>query len=281
MPAVVVGVDGSDSSAQAAEWAAAEADRRHVPLHVVLANDDPARAEHAEDAVGRTAAKCRTDHPGLEVTAEVLTGRPVEVLVDRSSAADLLVVGARGLGGFTRALLGGVSLGVASRASCPVVVVRRGAPTDAGPVVVGVDGSPCARSALEFAFSAAAQLGADLVVLQAWHEENLLYTPLSPNFRDEVDDTVRRILSRETADLRQAHPDVVVHEVAQRGHPVAALTDAARDARLLVVGHRGGGGFDGLFLGSVAAGVLNHAQCPVAVIRNAQLTRHGEGTGPG
>ncbi|MER7014462.1 universal stress protein [Saccharopolyspora sp. NPDC000359] len=266
--AVVVGVDGSDSSAQAADWAAAEADRRHAPLHVVLANDDPMRTEHAEDAVSRMAAKCRADHPGLDVTAEVATGRPVEVLLDQSAAADLLVLGARGLGGFARALLGGVSLSVASRASCPVVVVRRGTPTGTGPVVVGVDGSPGARRALEFAFSAAAGYGADLVVLQSWHEENLLYTPLAPNFREEVDDTVRRMLSRQTADLRAAHPEVVVHEVAQRGHPVAALTDAARDARLLVVGHRGGGGFDGLFLGSVAAGVLNHARCPVAIIRN-------------
>ncbi|MGW1678192.1 universal stress protein [Saccharopolyspora sp. NPDC002376] len=47
MSAVVVGVDGSDSSARAAEWAAEEADRRHAPLHIVIANDDPMRAEEA------------------------------------------------------------------------------------------------------------------------------------------------------------------------------------------------------------------------------------------
>ncbi|MFI0467741.1 universal stress protein [Saccharopolyspora sp. 5N102] len=55
--------------------------------------------------------------------------------------------------------------------------------------------------------------------------------------------------------------------MAQRGHPVAELAAAAEDARLLVVGHRGRGGFTGLLLGSVAAGVLHHASCPVAVVR--------------
>ncbi|MER5391098.1 universal stress protein, partial [Saccharopolyspora sp. NPDC002686] len=235
----------------------------------VIANDDPVRAEHAEDAVRRTEAKCRTNHPGLEVTSEVVTGHPVEVLLRQSSAAQLMVLGARGLGGFADALLGGVSLGVATRASCPVVVVRKDVPVTVGPVVVGVDSSSCGRVALEFAFAAAARLGADLVALQAWHEESLLAAPLSPTDRDEVERNIRLSLNRETAHLREEHPEVAIREVVQHGHPVAALTNAARDARLLVVGHRGGGGFDGLFLGSVAAGVLHHAPCPVAIVRNA------------
>ncbi|MDA3624689.1 universal stress protein [Saccharopolyspora oryzae] len=269
MSAVVVGVDGSDSSARAAEWAAEEAERRHAPLHVVIANDDPMRADHAEEAVRRTANRCRADHLGLAVTSEVGTGRPVEVLVRQSAEAQLVVLGARGLGGFTGALLGAVSLGVATRAACPVVVVRKDVPATSGPVVVGVDGSEHSRVALEFAFDAAARFGADLVAFQAWHEESLLYAPLAPSFRDEVEGKIRRSLTEATADLRDKHPDVVVHEVVQRGHPVAGLTDAARDARLLVVGNRGMGGFRGLFLGSVAAGALHHAQCPVAVVRNA------------
>ncbi|MGW1679643.1 universal stress protein [Saccharopolyspora sp. NPDC002376] len=269
MSAVVVGVDGSDSSARAAEWAAEEADRRHAPLHVVIANDDPARAEHAEDTVRRTEAKCRTNHPQLEVTSEVLPGHPVEALLRQSAAAELVVLGARGLSGFANALLGGVSLGVATRAACPVVVVRKDIPVTVGPVVVGVDSSRCGRVALEFAFAAATRLGADLVVLQVWHEEALLAAPLSPTDRDEVERNISLSLNQETADLREKHPEIAVREVVRHGHPVAALTDAARDARLLVVGHRGGGGFDGLFLGSVAAGVLHHAPCPVAVVRNA------------
>ncbi|WP_190812897.1 universal stress protein [Saccharopolyspora pogona] len=266
---VVVGVDGSDSSITAAVWAAAEADRRRAPLHVVITNDDPARADYAEKAVQKAAAECSANRPNLAVNAEVATGHPVEVLLRQSAKAQLVVLGARGHCGFTDALLGGVSVGVATHASCPVVIVRKGVPTTVGPVVAGVDDSTCSQEALRFAFAAAERLGTDLVVMEVWHEEGLLAVPLTPADREQVERGIKQSLGKQTAALREEYPKVTVREVAQRGHPVAVLTDAARDACLLVVGHRGGGGFDGLFLGSVAAGVLHHAQCPVAVVRTA------------
>ncbi|WP_184729342.1 universal stress protein [Saccharopolyspora phatthalungensis] len=266
---VVVGVDGSESSGKAAFWAAAEASRRNAALQLVIVNDDPARVDYAEQAVHKIAAKCRVQTPEVELTAEVAPGHPVEELLRRSATAQLVVLGARGHGGFTDALLGGVSTGVATHASCPVVIVRKDIPTTVGPVVVGVDDSPCSQEALRFAFAAAARLGTDLVVMQAWHEEGLLAVPLTPPDRERVQRDIEHSLAKQTASLREQNPKVRTREVAQRGHPVAALTDAARDARLLVVGHRGGGGFDGLFLGSVAAGVLHHAPCPVAVVRAA------------
>ncbi|GAA2797953.1 universal stress protein [Saccharopolyspora taberi] len=266
---VAAGVDGSEGSGRAALWAAAEAARRGAGLRLVIVNDDPVRADHAEQAVHEIATKCRAHAPDVEVTAEVVTGRPVEELLRLSGAAQLVVLGARGRGGFTQALLGGVSTGVATQASCPVVVVRRDVPETAGPVVVGVDDSACSREALRFAYAAAARLGADLVALEAWHEEGLLAVPLAPPDRDRVQHEVEQSLAKQTAPLRERYPAVRTREVVQRGHAVSALTDAARDARLLVVGHRGSGGFDSLFLGSVAAGVLHHAPCPVAVVRGA------------
>ncbi|GAA0528225.1 universal stress protein [Saccharopolyspora subtropica] len=265
---VVVGVDGSDSSLHAAEWAAAEANRRHAPLHVLIVNDDPARSDYAENTARRTAAKCHASLPQLPVTTEVAEGHPVEVLVRRSGQAQLVVLGARGHGGFANALLGGVSTAVATHADCPVVVIRRGVPTTVGPVVAGVDGSPCSQEALHFAYASADRLGADLVVMQVWHEEGLLTVPLTPYDRERVEQKISNSLAQQAAALRDQYPRVRTREVVQRGHPVAALTDAARDARLLVVGHRGRGDFGGLFLGSVAAGVLHHAQCPVAVVRS-------------
>ncbi|MFD0488336.1 universal stress protein [Saccharopolyspora spinosporotrichia] len=63
-----------------------------------------------------------------------------------------------------------------------------------------------------------------------------------------------------------------MRELAVRGHPVAELTETAREALLLVVGHRGLGGFPGLLTGSVAMGVLHHATCPVAVVRDERST---------
>ena len=270
---VVVGVDGSRSSVKAANWAVAEAGRLGAELRLVLVNDDPARDQYAEDAVRKIAVKCRAHEPGIDVTGEVTRGHPVEELLRRSATAQLVVVGARGHGGFEDALLGGVSLNVATHASCPVAAVRADTPNAMGPVVVGVDNSPPSKQALRYAFEAADRLGAKLLVIRAWHEDGLLGIPLSPSERDRVQRDVEKALTDQTIELRAAHPEVRTRDVAQRGHPTASLTNAARDARLLVVGHRGGGGFDGLLLGSVASGVLHHAPCTVVVVR------HGANTG--
>nr|WP_312864453.1 universal stress protein [Saccharopolyspora phatthalungensis] len=75
----------------------------------------------------------------------------------------------------------------------------------------------------------------------------------------------RRTPSAPGGPARRTHP---APEPEQPG-PTGPENTGKNNACLLVVGHRGGGGFDGLFLGSVAAGVLHHAQCPVAVVRAA------------
>ncbi|MEV4729670.1 universal stress protein [Saccharopolyspora sp. NPDC049426] len=262
---VAVGVDGSEGSVRAAHWATAEADRRGAALHLVLVNDDPARATQSERAVHEIAEQCRARTPGVAVTSETATGQPVQELLRRSEKAQLLVLGARGRGAFADALLGGVSSTVAVHARCPVAVVGESTP-DSGPVVVGSDDSQCGQDAVDYALAAATRVGADLLVLRAWHEEGLLALPLTPPDRERVQHEVERSLTAQTKPLREEHPEVRIQEVVHRGHPVAGLVDAARDARLVVVGHRGGGGFEGLFLGSVASGILHHAPCPVVVV---------------
>lgn len=269
---IVVGIDGSEDAVQAANWAVAEADHRGAALLLVIVNDDPARASHAESAVHKAAAKCRAMAPHLAVDLEIAQGRPVEELLRHSRKAQLMVLGGRGHGGFADALLGGVSSAVATHCSCPVVVVRRGVPTTVGPVAVGVDGSESSSAALRFAFEEAQRVGAELLVTEVWHEGDLLAGPLSPDERDRVQRDVEQSLAVQVSALHEQFPDVRTRQLAQRGHPVAALTDVGRDAQLLVVGHRGRGGFDGVFLGSVAAGVLHHAPCPVAVVRSSDDT---------
>lgn len=267
---VVVGVDGSEHSFRAASWAATEAGRRRAPLHVVIVNDDPARSDYVAKAVREAAERCRTQSPELEVTDEVVTGRPIEELVRRSHGAQMIVLGSRGNGGFTDAMLGSVSTAVATHGACPVVVVRGDISTAGGPVVVGLDDSPGGHAALGFAFGAAAARRSELLALQAWHEEGLLAVPLPPADREEIQGQIERSLVEQVAGWSDTYPDIAVRTVAQHGHPVAALADAARGAQLLVVGHRGRGGFSGLFLGSVASGVLHHSPCPVVVIRAPQ-----------
>jgi len=141
---VIVGVDGSSSSDKAVEYAAAFAARRHAPLHVVAAWQEApvmgwesvyweakvlqeweqTMAAQAEKVAATAAEQVRRAHPGLEVTAEAVNDRPIDALVRGSADAELVVVGARGLGGFQRLLLGSVSRGVLHRASSSVAVVR-------------------------------------------------------------------------------------------------------------------------------------------------------------
>jgi nucleotide-binding universal stress UspA family protein len=143
MDGVYVGVDDSKDAAAALEWALRYAARNAVPLTVVTVVDqanltalwtdrqlDNARDAHLEAArrgveellaeVGRSAGLGAT----VDVRVKALCGHPVNELVEASHDADLLVVGSRGAGGFSRALLGSVSSGVVHHAHCPVTVVK-------------------------------------------------------------------------------------------------------------------------------------------------------------
>jgi nucleotide-binding universal stress UspA family protein len=141
MAEVVVGVDGSEGSGHALEWAAQEARLRSAALKIVLAWQLPATlytaagwggfdqevvadlgklAEHRLDEVC-TAAAPSLD--GLTVERTVVEGAAAEVLIEAAAGADLLVVGTRGHGGFTGLLLGSVSQQCAHHSPCPIVIV--------------------------------------------------------------------------------------------------------------------------------------------------------------
>ncbi|MBW4096063.1 MAG: universal stress protein [Acidobacteria bacterium] len=135
---IVVGVDGSDSSLKALDWALDEARLRAGQVHIVTAwhypviGDAAGRAEDRE-AFGEYARRAHADAlqhaagAGCEVTGEVSEGHPADVLLRAAAGAGLLVVGSRGHGGFAGMLLGSVSSHAVRHASCPVLVVRSGA----------------------------------------------------------------------------------------------------------------------------------------------------------
>jgi nucleotide-binding universal stress UspA family protein len=141
MPGVIVGIDGSDHSRRALEWAVSEAAARRAPLTVLTVYtviapywggpvpdpDEPALLEQArkevqketDDVLDELGAGSRPP----SVTVRAVTGLPAQELLTAAEHADLLVVGARGAGGFKRLLLGSVSTHVTHHAHCPVVVV--------------------------------------------------------------------------------------------------------------------------------------------------------------
>lgn len=146
-------------------------------------------------------------------------------------------------------------------------------------VVVGVDGSPGATRALEWAAAAAARAGARLRVVEAWSPTGFSDNALVGSSPAEGGpQAAERAAERATS----LHPTLAVDQRVADVPPVPALIAASSDADLLVVGSRGYGGFRGLLLGSVSQHCLTHARCPVAVVRPTRgSTRRPVGASPG
>ena len=285
---VVVGFDGSDAALSAVRWAADEAGRRACGLVLVHALMPPVTTgglgiglppsldlidqleAGAREQLDVVAATVREDHPGLDVDAVVTVGSPSSVMLEASEDASLVVIGSRGHGGFRGLLLGSVSAQVAAHASCPTAVIRGTAPLDAATVVVGIDGSPAAESALRFAFETASRRGLSVTAVHAWDVPayDLLIVPNDPvpvPLRDVADEEVR-LTAEALAGFREEYPDVDVVEHLVRSPAVMALVDASHDAALVVVGSHGHGPTVGALLGSVSNGLLHKATVPVVVV---------------
>ena len=133
---VVVGIDGSECSTEALEWAASYAQATGTPVRAVAVWSDPTPYEFdvgggawdREGACRKTAENQVTSvaarHPGLEIDLDVVNGRAAQVLVDASENAALLVVGTRGHGAFADLMIGSTSTHCVHAAHCPVVVYR-------------------------------------------------------------------------------------------------------------------------------------------------------------
>ncbi|MEU8901392.1 universal stress protein [Nocardia sp. NPDC048505] len=282
---VVVGVDGSPAGNLAARWAAEVAARRNRELLLVRGlNLDAlygppktrprwlreAVYDMAEQAMAEATAHARKVDPELRIRHEIEPGDPVELLIEHSRSAYLVVLGGPedrlGLG-----RLGSVLLSVASRAQGPVAVVRggRNGPTVDGPVVVGVDGSPVSEAATAVAFDVAASRNAALVAVHCWSD------PFAGKFArllqsaDEAIDSgaqARALLSERLAGWREEYPRVTVEPELSENAPQDELLSRSESAQLIVVGSRGRGGFARLLLGSTSSSLLDRAQCPIVVV---------------
>jgi nucleotide-binding universal stress UspA family protein len=285
---VVVGVDGSTAALHAVRWAAKEASARRLPLTLAHLHPDPAGRYPDEKVVAamrpalQTQAKkwlheaisvAREAAPDVEPQLELCVGDVVHGLVDLSANATVIVLGARGLGGFTGMLVGSTANSVVAGAACPVVVVRTpplGAAQTRGPVVVGVDGSPASEEAIRFAFEEASLRRCPLIALHTWTE--VFIDPELNVDRIVFDTTVleqreRELLAQRLAGWQEKYPDVQVTRVVKRDRPVRALLDYDGDAQLIVVGSRGLGGYHGMLLGSTSQALMQYTQSPLVVVR--------------
>lgn len=282
---IVVGVDGSEPSLRAVDWAADEAALRGAPLRLVYASlweryegahlaeelDRPAERVRAEDIVEGAARRARLRRPEVKIATDVLPEEPEYTLLRESRNASLLVTGTQGRSALTEALLGSVSLTVAAHAHCPMIVIRgshdnQALPATHGRIVLGVGEKPTSSAAVRFAFEEARRRGARVDAVRAWrcpaHE-----TSDHPLLAGEP----ARLHEQRAADaleaaLQDAPADVRLHRRTVEGHTRNVLADASREADLLVVGARRRKRSFGLQLGRVTHGVLHHSACPVVIV---------------
>lgn len=281
---ITAGVDGTEESLAALDWAAREAVRRGLPLRVVhvwryeesLATADR-DTQHGWVSQGvREAVRTVSGrHPGLEVTVDVREDGAARALTGAAAEAEMLVLGSRGHGRVVGFLVGSVGQQVIAEAARPVVLVRaedRPAAEAAGrDVVVGQHGGPeDSADALRFAFETAAARGAAVRAVRAWTLPPVFaYSPGSLKLLDDeggLEPYERRSLAEAVRPWRERFPEVPVAEHVEMGSAAQVLLAAAADAQLMVVGRRAHRTAVGARIGSVAYGVLHHAGCPVAVV---------------
>jgi nucleotide-binding universal stress UspA family protein len=289
MTDIVIGMDTSAGAAAALRWAVGEAEGRGWTVTALLAwglldqpharpdeGFDPRYTEaDARDALDAAIDAAVGADAGSKIERRVTTDLPARALVAAAEGARLLVVGARGVGGFKRLLLGSVSEQCLHHAPCPVAVVHADRPdrpdrtTDNGRIVVGVDGSDDGQRALGWALDEARARRCTVEVVHAWRPPFLAGYPLDPLATDTeaFEGAARTVLERALEDVDVTGLVRPVDQTLRLARPASALLEAAENTDFVVVGSRGIGGFQGLLVGSVSLQVARHSPCPVVVVR--------------
>ncbi|MBQ1091299.1 universal stress protein [Streptomyces sp. B93] len=283
---LLVGVDGSDGSLTAVDWAVDEAARHGVPLRLVYASlweryegitlsgdlKRPSEQVLSEHIVASAAERARRREPDVKLSTAVHTSDPVDALLRAADHAFALVTGSRGRGELKGLLLGSVSLAVAARAHCPVIVVRgdrTGLTGGHDRVLLGAGEPASGSAAARFAVREAEVRGATLDAVRAWrcpvHESadtGALAQEPARHHEERALTQLDELLGGPLAD----HPGLRVRRTTVEGPARKVLVRHSAAADLVVVGARRRQGHIGLQLGRVAHTLLHHAECPVAVV---------------
>lgn len=277
---VVVGVDGSAASVEAATWAVDEAIDREVPLRLVsVTNILPARVigsvkcvelEHAEFALKNASSAIEATGKTVQLETEVLWGPPSNALIAESHHSSMVCVASVGIGVVARAILGSTAAAVAERAHCTAAVLRPSRDTAVDPgawvaVGIGESESRSGEQTAAFALHEARLRRAALIVVglgcnafgvnttQRHHRRAQAYVDDNPDVTIEVDTTrfgLADYLADRHARLSHRHPSTE----ARPGRPLAVLGSEDIAQLPSLIGPHGGG-------------ILEHAKCSVVVVR--------------
>jgi nucleotide-binding universal stress UspA family protein len=213
------------------------------------------------------------------VLLRVMDIAPGDALVAESTTADLVVVGPRSANAIEGLLLGSVTEYVIGEANCPVAVVHDAILHQRHRIVVGLDGSECARRALDWAITQATMTRSSVEALLAWEWKPLYGVyPFGPD-KDTLEKAAQRLLDSELA-LRPGDGTSMVQGRLVHGHPARALLDASADADAVVVGNHRAGVIASHMLGSISQKVARHATVPVIVVHEHDHKTYADTTTP-
>ncbi|KUN24859.1 universal stress protein [Streptomyces antibioticus] len=283
---LVAGVDGSESSLLAVDWAVDEAARHGLPLRLVYASlweryegalpstspDRPSEQVMADNIVAGAAERAGRRHPEVKVSTEVIADEAVEALLREGYGASALVTGTRGRGELQGLLLGSVGLTVAARAHCPVIVVRGDRAGREGTherILLGAGEPATSGEAVRFAFREAEARGCTLDVVRAWRcpeHETADHPLLAGHTAHEHTEQASAVLDAALHDAAADHPGVPVRRATVEGSARKVLLNRSAAADLVIIGARRRTGHFGLQLGRVGHALLHHADCPVAIV---------------
>jgi nucleotide-binding universal stress UspA family protein len=222
--------------------------------------------EEALSELHRLSARVRSEFPALDVTSDVLDGDEHHLLVDVSNRSDLMVLGS------TQATLGKALLSrstahsIAHHSRCPAMLIPPGSFNGTpARVVVGVDGSPAAEAATDWAADTAQMWNVPLQIVHGW-----VYP--YPGRRTGVNEP-RGLMQLDADEVvlaamhraRHRQPQLTLDYLVVEQHPVAALAGASPHD-LVVVGARGGGLLRSALLGSTSAALIAECQGPLAIV---------------
>lgn len=258
-------------------WAVDQARSREATLELVTVVGG-AVGVVGEDAVVADALDAARSHldeyaaqirdAGVAVRIRLEAGNPVDVLVDASAGAEMLVLGSDYQGGDEARGFHGIRITAA--AECPVVVVPNIDLAGRSGVVVGVDGSETSAAALKFAAGEAARARESMTAVCVW-------SPLTPprfgfmgyeeSYLANMQATTEETLAIALAGVAADYPDLDVTRVVENGYPSSVINRLASTARLAVVGSHGRGTFRRFLLGSISQEVISRPATATVVVK--------------
>jgi nucleotide-binding universal stress UspA family protein len=279
-PAVVVGIDGSRGSIDAALWAIDEAVERDLPLRLVYAIEPREAGEvdcdsvahdfaSAEIAVREAAMAIESVDKPVKIEVEIVQDRAVAALLAASHSAAMVCVGALGINRATGKRVGSTVSALLARAHCAVAIVRQSDSSMSEPrwVVTEFDGSPDGNTVLGHALDEARLRKAPLHVVTSWR-------PRFPDIHDthasaDARRQTRANLERSLARYRRLYPEVDIRAVAVVGSPLNYLVRHTASIQLIVLSHQPSDELSE-FAGPASCAALHGVNCSVLISE-----RHG------